>query len=122
VTYNVHNNPGILEKVLRRLKSILPDFESDTSVLEKKEREVSYDSYINHYYHKLGNVRNETDRDNLLSEVRMELGIAKRVKEDPEEYFTDPEKRAVVLKGITKYVNDLERVESKVRNYVIPRD
>jgi hypothetical protein len=98
---------------------MLPAFENHTSELEHVKQMTSYNDHIQSLYHRLENVRNENDRNRLVTTIKLELGTAQRVKESPSEYFKDPEQRAVAMKGMNKYISDLEKLESKASHYII---
>jgi hypothetical protein len=113
------DQPDIVDKVVSRIKSLIP--KSDETALEEKRRDASYDAHVKVFYAKIPRIKTEANREDLLAEIRIELNVAKRVKENPGEYFPDPDRRAVIMRGISKYVSDLERLESKTRNWVIPK-
>jgi hypothetical protein len=47
--------------------------------------------------------------------------MAERMKENPHDFFSSAEKRALVLQGLDKYIRNLDTVANKAKAYKIPK-
>jgi hypothetical protein len=109
-------------KVINKTKSLFADTDTHTEVLAKAKKLEVYNDYIEKMYNHLANIHSESQRESFINNIQFELTVARKAKEHPEEYFRTAEAKANGLRGIDKYITDLEKLESKAKKVVIRKE